>query len=557
MPSSFQTPGVYVEEISAFPNSAAPVPTAVPAFIGYTEKAVRDKKSLLLKPTKISSYGEYLQFFGGAPQTKVTVSSTGDPALPYDISITGSYFTLHHQMKMFFANGGSDCYVVSVGGYVREDGTPGTVSLETLKSGIAPLLKEQEPTLLVIPDAAIAPLDPEDQVNSVKAIYGLYRDMLKHCGVDMRSRFAILDVWMDRSRHQEDDYDHQADLDLFREGIGTDNLQWGAAYYPWLHTTALSANDISLLNLDGFGHEADVRFFPEGTFNDLDEIIDEAAFKARFIDGPADSLVGIVDTALNQEVYDGKLTPTKATRIKSSLLLGTGAAPGLLKMDVNHEEDLKRVHQSLYSLSSVFKDILQDIRKELNLLPPSGAMAGIYSMVDNTVGVFKSPANVSVGSVIAPAVSINHHQQENMNVPLSGKAINAVRSFPGRGVLVWGARTLEGNSQDWRYISVRRTVIYLEQTIKYAILAYVFEPNTAATWESVRAMIANFLYNTWQSGALAGATPRDAFNVTVGLGTTMTPQDILAGIMRITVTIAIVRPAEFIVLNFEQKMQQA
>ena len=193
----------------------------------------------------------------------------------------------------------------------------------------------------------------------------------------------------------------------------------------------------------------------------------------------------------------------------------------------------------------------------MNRLPASAAMAGVYSMVDNNVGVFQSPANVSMGSVVKPAINITSEDQEDLNLPLTGKAINAIRTFPGKGVLVWGARTLDGNSADWRYISVRRTMIMFEQSIKAAAEAYVFAPNTASTWTNLKALITNFLTNQWQNGALAGATAAEAFSVDVGLGNTMTPQDILDGMMKITVKVAITRPAEFIVITFQQQMQQS
>ena len=127
----------------------------------------------------------------------------------------------------------------------------------------------------------------------------------------------------------------------------------------------------------------------------------------------------------------------------------------------------------------------------------------------------------------------------------------------GRGVLVWGARTLDGNSQDWRYINVRRTLIMLEQSIYYAAQAYVFAPNDAGTWQTVKTMIENFLNNQWKAGALAGTKPGDAYDVSVGLGSTMTGNDILDGYMRVTVRVAPVRPAEFIVITFQQKMQSS
>jgi phage tail sheath protein FI len=193
----------------------------------------------------------------------------------------------------------------------------------------------------------------------------------------------------------------------------------------------------------------------------------------------------------------------------------------------------------------------------LNLLPPSAAIAGVYTMVDNTRGVWKAPANVSLASVISPAVNISHDEQEDLNVTPQGKSINAIRPFIGEGVLVWGARTLDGNSLDWRYINVRRTMIMLEESIRLASKAYVFEPNVANTWVTMKGMISNFLDGIWKRGGLAGASPTDAFGVYVGLGETMTPEDILEGILRITVLVAISRPAEFIEITFQQQMQKS
>ncbi|MEM9928485.1 MAG: phage tail sheath C-terminal domain-containing protein [Bacteroidota bacterium] len=551
MAKVYQTPGVYIEEGSAFPNSAVPVATAVPAFIGYTEKAIRDKKPLLLKPTKISSYGEYLMFFGKGPQTKLTVAASAEPGVPYALTISESHFTLHSQMKMFFINGGSDCYIVSVGGYTKEDGTPNAVEAAQLEKGIAPLLKEIEPTILLIPELTTIALDRDDNGNvnldDVKALYGLYGQMLNHCGVVMRNRFAVMDVWMDREKYTNDGYDIDRDINTFRESVNSPALAWGATYYPWLQTTAVPITEISVLNVANLGTVEQVQDFTEGTFNEKEEIADTADFATKFLAAEVDSLVSLLDKTVNQGVADGEIKRKDAITIKDLLkdIPGTTAKTA---------HDTTR---ALTIMSPIFKSLVKDIQQALNLLPPSASMAGIYAMVDNTVGVFQSPANVGVGAVIKPAVNISNDQQEDMNIPINGKAVNAIRSFPGKGVLVWGARTLDGNSQDWRYISVRRTVIFIEQSIKLAAEPYVFEPNTASTWSNMKALIVNFLTNVWQSGALAGATAEDAFSVEVGLGSTMTPVDILDGYMRISVKIAVTRPAEFIVINFEQKMQQA
>ncbi|WP_420386401.1 phage tail sheath family protein [Roseivirga sp.] len=193
-----------------------------------------------------------------------------------------------------------------------------------------------------------------------------------------------------------------------------------------------------------------------------------------------------------------------------------------------------------------------------NVLPPSGAMAGIYTVNDNTDGVWKSPANVIPVGVSGLTLAISSSMQESLNVDaISGKSINAIRFFNGQGILVWGARTLDGNSQDWRYISVRRTVTMIEQSCKLAMRAYVFEPNTANTWAAVNAMIGSFLTNVWKMGGLQGATAADAFSVSVGLGSTMTAEDILNGIMRVSVKIAVVHPAEFIIIQLEQEMAKS
>jgi len=191
-------------------------------------------------------------------------------------------------------------------------------------------------------------------------------------------------------------------------------------------------------------------------------------------------------------------------------------------------------------------------------LPPSSAMAGIYARVDSTRGVWKAPANVSVNYVVTPSVQVTHEDQLDLNVDtVAGKSINAIRAFTGKGVLVWGARTLAGNDNEWRYISVRRFFNMAEESIKKATEQFVFEPNDKNTWVRVKAMIDNFLTTQWRAGALAGSSPDKAFYVKVGLGETMTAIDILEGYMIIEIGMAVVRPAEFIILKFSHKMQEA
>jgi len=159
---------------------------------------------------------------------------------------------------------------------------------------------------------------------------------------------------------------------------------------------------------------------------------------------------------------------------------------------------------------------------------------------------------------LAPKVLVTNEMQDNLNVdPSTGKSINAIRTFAGKGVLIWGARTLAGNDNEWRYVPVRRLYIFVEESVKKATEFVVFEPNTKLTWVRTKAMIENFLTGLWRDGALAGAKPEDAFFVNVGLGETMTAQDILEGRMNIEIGLAAVRPAEFIILKFSHKLQES
>lgn len=191
-------------------------------------------------------------------------------------------------------------------------------------------------------------------------------------------------------------------------------------------------------------------------------------------------------------------------------------------------------------------------------LPPSGPVAGVYARVDNARGVWKAPANESIRSVFELTCEINDQIQKKLNVDENaGKSVNAIRSFTGKGIKIWGARTLDGNSNEWRYVSVRRYFNMVEESTKKATEQFVFEPNDANTWVKVRAMIENFLVNQWRAGALAGAKPEHAFYVKIGLNETMTAFDILEGKMIVEIGLAVVRPAEFIILRFSHKMQES
>ena len=179
--------------------------------------------------------------------------------------------------------------------------------------------------------------------------------------------------------------------------------------------------------------------------------------------------------------------------------------------------------------------------------PPSGAMAGVYARTDNERGVHKAPANEIVRGCTGLSSNYNTGEQDILN-PMG---VNLIRSFPGRGIRVWGARTISSNGL-WKYINVRRLFIYVEESIKANTNWVVFEPNSEALWGRVTRTIQNFLATCWRDGALAGSSPEQAFFVECG-PTTMTQDDIDNGRLICQIGIAPVKPAEFVIFRITQK----
>lgn len=247
--------------------------------------------------------------------------------------------------------------------------------------------------------------------------------------------------------------------------------------------------------------------------------------------------------------------PDSAIVFSGGTLAGKTLADALIEADSNPA--VANALAAVVGDSTVLKNVRDGIAAlQINLVP-SSAVAGIYAATDRNRGVWKAPANVSVNGVLKPSITITHEEQEDLNLPTNGKAVNAIRAFTGNGILVWGARTLAGNDNEWRYVPVRRLFIFVEESIKKATEFVVFEPNDANTWLRVKTMIENFLNGLWKDGALAGATPRDAFFVKCGLNETMTADDILNGKLIVEIGMAAVRPAEFIILKFSHKLQES
>ncbi len=474
MNSHYKSPGVYIEEM--LPSVITSVETAIPAFIGYTEKAeLKQSGDLKMKPWRIQSMAEYERYFGypssenGSITVVVTTSASGTQVNAGIDETLRSKFLMHYSMQMFFANGGGACWITSAGDYTT---TAGQITAQDLEDALAEVAKINEVTLLLFPDAI--------NLSSDSDYYGVYSAAIQQAAV-LQDRFVVMDVYHDSKNSDNWHLDIDGNAGGFRNMLAgsTDNLKYAAAYFPQLYTTI---------------------------------------------------------------EYNYKMQGGQPTDNEASIMISGGAAATLA--------DLKQANNAQYLQA---KNAIKNIPM---LLPASPAIAGIYATVDNNRGVWKAPANINIQTAIRPQYLITQQEQENLNIDINtGKSINVIRTFPGHGpAIVWGARTLAGNDNDWRYISVRRFFMVVEKSVKNATQQLVFEPNAMNTWVKIKSMISDYLTEQWKFGALLGTTPKDAFFVRAGLGETMTAQDVLEGQMIVEIGMAVVRPAEFIILRIVQKM---
>jgi uncharacterized protein len=624
---TYKTPDVYIEEISVFPPSVAEVETAIPAFIGYTQKAMKNAADdLIQKPTKIYSLKEYEQLFGFPKDDTISLTVGTDPIKGLVVSAFTEpqvKYLLYYSVKMFFENGGGQCYIIAVGTYqttptIDLTGGPNTFGLQ---DGLDALALEDEPTLIVIPEAV--KLTTADYQSLMQAV-------LLQCE-KLRDRFAILDIFGGEGSLTP------AELSTNRDYFGNNNLKYGAAYYPFLKTTinffvnedetnvrvtpppgagatataSLSTvNTVSAVNVTNGGSgytSAPTVAFSGGGGNgaaatvvltgDVVTSVNVTNSGSGYTSAPTVAFsggggTGAAATALIAAVPGNSLATIAVTGGGSGYAVaptvviagsGTGAAAtavvaagvvtavNVTNGGANYTTaptitftssatpaivNLATLKDPAANNTALYNFVKMALKERFVKLPPSGAIAGIYAATDSNRGVWKAPANISLANVIEPMVKLDNARQDNLNVDAtSGKSINAIRAFMGKGTLVWGARTLAGNDNEWRYVPVRRFFSVVEESIKKSIYWAVFEPNDANTWVKVRGMIENYLNQKWREGALAGATPKEAFFVKCGLGVTMTSQDILEGRMNVEIGMAVVRPAEFIILKFSHKLQ--
>jgi uncharacterized protein len=557
------TPGAYIREISTIPPSVAPVSTAVPGFAGYTEKGP------LNTPTRISSMLEFEQIFGGAFTEKFNVNSTTLAVTP---QTSFSEYNFYYHLQLYFANGGGPCWIVAADYYQ----TSGLLTASKMKDAIEDFRPIDEVTLLAAPELGTSAAAPATT----------YSEMLLQAA-ELQDRFAILDA--------KSTGVIATDASNFRS-ISLTNLKYGAAYYPTLTAGyvrkydefSVAATALPPAIPAAYGRLDVVR---RGIGAVVSVLVPAVTNLSTSLTITVDSVVEVftagvdfvIASQTNLQIRNNLFNAIQSrASLKSRIIIQNdySAVPNVqlfvitaigngMVMTVTGTNDLSAAVTVLTGVTTpaivayspdpvMYRSVEAAIAKTTIELSPSAAMAGIYCTTDRDRGVWKAPANISLSNVIQPTVLLNDADQGGLNVdPASGKSINVIRQFSGKGNVVWGARTLAGNDNEWRYVNVRRLFNFAEESIKKATEVVVFDPNDRNTWNRVRALISNFLTNLWRDGGLVGATPEQAFFVRVGLGETMTEDDILNGRLVVAVGLAASRPAEFIELRFSHMLQQS
>lgn len=508
MAPSYLTPGVYVEEVDRGAKPITPVGTAVAAFVGYTEKAVnaRNGDNLLGKPTLVTNWTQFTQNFGEF--------------------IEGAY--LPESVYGWFNNGGSRAYIVSVKTLgVASDGAKATPAKAQLATGDAKPTDVLEITAkaggpsgnnIKVTSKADSVKEGEDPTFTISITDGTSTENFS--GLSLKKGDTNVETVVNAQSKLVDVKIVSKDLKLVP--AGESQLDGGK-----LETKAVSINDYrgNVAERTGLGG---LEAIPDVTMLIAPDLM--SAFEAGELDQKG---VQAVQTAI--------IDFCEATRYVFGIL---DCPPNLSpqevydwRMAVNYDTTRAALYYPWIEVANPLKS------GATHFVPPSGHMAGVYANVDNTRGVHKAPANEVVRGAIGLEMNVTKGEQELLN-PVG---VNCIRSFPGRGIRIWGARTLSSDPS-WRYINVRRLFNMVEASIENATQWAVFEPNDYTLWARLRRDISSFLKIVWRSGALFGLSPSEAFFVKCD--EELNPKEVRdLGQLIVEVGIAPVLPAEFLIIR--------
>jgi uncharacterized protein len=560
-------PGVYVEEVDRGSRPIEGVQTNIAGFIGFTE-AVRGGAEIG-KPMLVTSWNQYQEYFAKEGSDGFTEFNA---YLPF--AVNG-----------WFLNGGARCWVISIGTQLPKSAQETTQpSPEDTALTVKTSAKREALKFTLKPDEAvygsviveILPGEPrvEGEEGAVAQIAGSSED-----SPDSNNSADLLDpnapspipaefftVVIKRDGQRLEEYEHLTMDANVHTSVGayavtalresqvievTDLTQRGLplarrpidGQYEVTPPPILPTRE----NLARYVQGArDDRSGIQGLF-EIDEITMVAcpdlmkAYQAGLLDedqlhGLMELMVSLCENAAPNPPNRMVVLDTPPDRVKPQQVANW------LDRDFNRRSMFAALYYPWIKVPNP-----RNQGKPI-LVPPSGYMMGVWSRIDETRGVYKAPANETPRGVIGLSYDCNFREQELLNP----KGINCIRTFPNRGIRIWGARTLvEPEKTEWRYISVRRLISYIEKSIELGTQWVVFEPNDQDLWARVRRTVSNFLERLWREGALFGATPDQAYYVKCD-ATLNTPDTMILGRLYVEVGICPVRPAEFVVFRISQ-----
>jgi hypothetical protein len=500
---------VYVEEVDKGSKPIEGVGTAVAAFVGFAQKGPVNTPVLVTNWTQfVESFGEFMP---------------------------GSY--LAHAVYGYFNNGGGRCYVVRVG---AEDGGDGAsqpmaalpsraaTPLDTLRVSALGSPQEASQTSVEVSDAS----EPSDDTFKLTVRRGVQEEVFDNLTL-RTSRGArnvetvVNDAETGSKLIRVEVLTSAGSLAERRPRAGSYSL---AAPAPTTTALAVAPKDFEGNTADRTGM---------GGLEALDDVT-----MVCVPDLMAAYQQGLVDMDGVQAVQTAVINHCERMKDRVAIL---DCPPGMKPQQIeNWRKNVVRYDSSYAALYYPWIKVFDPVVGKPMMIPPSGHLAGIWARSDNTIGVHKAPANEVVGGALDVEFQITKGEQDGLNP----SGINCIRAFPGRGIRVWGARTLSSNPS-WRYLNVRRLFNFVEKSIERGTQWVVFEPNDFSLWQRIKRDITSFLTVVWRSGALFGLTPAAAFYVKCDEENNP-PAIRDLGQVVIEIGIAPVKPAEFVIFRISQ-----
>ncbi|MEE7582018.1 MAG: phage tail sheath family protein [Oscillospiraceae bacterium] len=566
--AEYLSPGVYVEEFDSGSKSMEGVGTSTAGFIGLAERG-----SSVGVPQLVTSFSDFKRKFGGY----------------LSANEFGEYRFLAYSVEHFFINGGSRCFISRV---VPNDAKSSSAENTALK-----VVAKNEGTW---GNDVVIEIVPSSKAKT--QVLEISSDNSKQCKVKKSNGFNVGDIVafnIDGSvaynrivKSKDNVIEFEEDLDATivdtnivpKKIISTCECSLTIRYDDQIETyenvsfNIKSSNFIEKCveksNLVDITVNTSAVSKLDTPFNIITENADVDSFRITLANGSNGSLAEVTpDTFIG--VDNGAGNRTGIQSFIDNDVVSIIAVPGVTDSNVQlnlvaHCENLasrfavldmpqdcikvddviahRNIVDSTYSaMYHPWLEVYDPLDKKNVIIPPSGSVMGIYSRTDNTKGVHKAPANEVVRACTGLSIPFNKGEQDILNP----KGVNLIRSFPGQGIRVWGARTTSSDPS-WKYINVRRLFIFIEESIKANTNWVVFEPNTPELWDRVQRTINGFLTSLWRSGALAGTSESEAFFCNVD-NTTMTKDDIDNGRLICVIGVAPVKPAEFVIFRISQK----